>query len=114
MARLKLSEYRPCVVHGANALFHRWSNSFISPECPNRTCAIVEFEDGLVAEVEPSEIRFSDSRDIFRPQTEYSIDEINNEAWILCPLCDEKVCVGRFECNNIKKHIDRKRKEAEK
>lgn len=33
-------------------------------------------------------------------------DMINCAAWIVCPMCDKKVCVGRFNCNEIKNFIN--------
>ena len=44
---------------------------------------------------------------------EYPKDIINAAAWIVCPVCDEKVCVGRFECDEIKGYIDRNYKESQ-
>ena len=39
-------------------------------------------------------------------------DEYNDAAgWIVCPMCDEPKCVGRFVCPEIKKWADRKRQE---
>ena len=32
-------------------------------------------------------------------------------CWIVCPWCDEKKCVGRFDCPDIKAWIDEKKKE---
>lgn len=66
-------EYRPCWVYGKRALFHRWADS-ARPAYPRKsdeskdgkTCqlwcvhAIVEFEDGTVQRVWPSDVKFAD------------------------------------------------------
>lgn len=31
-------------------------------------------------------------------------------AFIVCPLCDERKCVGRFECKEIKEWIEKKKR----
>lgn len=68
---IKTAEYRPCFVNGRRALFHRWVDN-ARPAVPRgmrlEECdrpqqlwtvqAIVEFEDGQVARVWPSEIEF--------------------------------------------------------
>lgn len=68
------NEYRPCYVKGRKALFHRWINS-ASPALPKgmdandekarffqhrSTCGLVEYEDGTLARVWPTDIRFAD------------------------------------------------------
>lgn len=30
---------------------------------------------------------------------------------VCCPMCDEKKCVGRFECPEIKQYIEKHREE---
>lgn len=71
------SEYRPCLVNGKNALFHRWEDaSRLVPPSPavgghpggrvSGVLAIVEFEDGTVDEVPPSAVKFLDSDWLFR------------------------------------------------
>lgn len=61
--------YRPCYVGGKKALFHRWSDysqlvnagalvGGFHAGTVKETRAIVEFEDGTVAEVEPAKLRF--------------------------------------------------------
>lgn len=42
---------------------------------------------------------------------DYSKDVINAATWIVCPICDEKVCVGRFECDVIHDYLERNCKE---
>ena len=32
-------------------------------------------------------------------------------TWVVCPWCDEKKCVGRFNCDDIARWIDGKKKE---
>lgn len=40
------------------------------------------------------------------------IDEYMKAAcWIVCPMCDEPKCVGRFNCPEIKAWIEKKRRE---
>ena len=64
-------EYRPCLVAGRKALFHRWA-----PKAELRMASalgapgwqlcqlfgIVEYEDGQVSEVYPDKIRFLDNK----------------------------------------------------
>ena len=39
------------------------------------------------------------------------IDEYMKAAfWIVCPMCDEPKCVGRFNCLEIKAWIEKKRR----
>ena len=35
----------------------------------------------------------------------YDKELIDAAAWVVCPLCDEKKCVGRFECIQIRDRI---------
>lgn len=28
-------------------------------------------------------------------------------CWVCCPVCDEKKCVGRFECEEIKEYMEK-------
>lgn len=64
-------EYRPCIVDGRKALFHKWErkSEIVPPSMlkgghsGGTVCcdlAIVEFESGDVAEVLPERIRFTD------------------------------------------------------
>ena len=64
---IRTAEYRPCYVDGRKALFHRWGlkakaimkSSDGSLSTPFEiTLAIVEYEDGQIAEVPPDAIRF--------------------------------------------------------
>lgn len=69
------SEYRPCIVNGKKALFHRWTErANIIPPSPmapgvishdggviKDTAGIIEYEDGTVAEVYTINIRFVDN-----------------------------------------------------
>lgn len=65
-------EYRPCYVTGRRALFHRWADTRrpVTPRGMDETetdrryqvwhvHAIVEFEDGTLARVWPSEVQFA-------------------------------------------------------
>lgn len=67
--KVKFSEYRPCIVGGRRALFHRWADqAHVAPPSvlrgghPGgqiwRTVGVVEYEDGTVHEAYPHEIRF--------------------------------------------------------
>ena len=78
---LQTAEYRPCYVNGEKALFHRWVDrrEIIGPSplkgghsggVISFTNAIVEFENGNVAEVLPRDICFADN--IF---SEYAFNE---------------------------------------
>lgn len=64
---------RPCIVDGQKALFHRWTDS-AGPKTPRGLEAetdtayqrwnvhgIVEFENGVITRVWPSEIQFADT-----------------------------------------------------
>lgn len=58
------NSYRPCYVEGRVALFHGWftepMRSFRNPEPTNMAYGLVEFENGNMRKVNPSEIRFMD------------------------------------------------------
>lgn len=32
---------------------------------------------------------------------------MKHATWIVCPMCDLDRCVGRFDCPDIKREIDR-------
>lgn len=66
-------EYRPCIVKGKKALFHRWADKsqVISPGIAVGShpggqvwivIGIVEYEDGTVHECYPHEVRFCDNK----------------------------------------------------
>lgn len=57
----KSGEYRPCITTTTDkrALFHRWVEEV------GMTLALLEFEDGHLAKVNPKNIRFLDSRGMF-------------------------------------------------
>lgn len=65
------SEYRPCIVNGRKAVFHRWHEFCNVVEASpliggapagqiKYTLGTVEFEDGTVEEVAPHRIKFND------------------------------------------------------
>lgn len=65
------SEYRPCIVNGKKAVFHRWHEfcnvieaSIMVGGAPagqiKYTLGTVEFEDGTIEEVAPHQIKFED------------------------------------------------------
>lgn len=65
-------DFRPCLVDGRNAMWHRWTirEEIVPPSimkgghCGGHvSClfALVEYEDGTVAEVLPHKVRFLDS-----------------------------------------------------
>lgn len=69
---VKYSEYRPCIVDKKKALFHRWEEraNIVSPSpmvgghsggVIRDVAGIVEFEDGTIAEVYATNIRFVDN-----------------------------------------------------
>lgn len=33
------------------------------------------------------------------------VDKESEVAWIICPLCDEDKCVGRYNCKQIADYI---------
>lgn len=64
-------DYRPCLVDGRKALFHKWERvrEIVLPSLTKgghdggTVCgdmAIVEYEDGQIAEVKPERIKFVD------------------------------------------------------
>lgn len=64
---IKTSEYRPCIVKGKKAIFHRWeekqkNDKLTLSEIIKETVGIVEFEDGKVKEVFPPHIKFCDNK----------------------------------------------------
>jgi hypothetical protein len=67
------TDYRPCIVKDRKALFHRWSDKskVLAPSYTigghrggeeRLTVGIVEYEDGVVTECYPWEIRFCDDK----------------------------------------------------
>lgn len=64
------NEYRACFVNGKKALFHRYEeyrgserDLFSIPPIPtSKLLAIVEFENGTVERVDPTQIRFCDRK----------------------------------------------------
>lgn len=70
------SEYRPCLVGGKKALFHKWVEraELVAPSplrgghqggVVSAVLALIEFETGDVAEVYPNKLRFLDSKGQF-------------------------------------------------
>lgn len=66
-------ELRPCIVKNRKALFHKWNEkSHIVEPSPmigghvggviKHTVAIIEYEDGVVTECYPYEIKFTDNK----------------------------------------------------
>ena len=37
---------------------------------------------------------------------------IKKACIVCCPLCDEKKCVGRYNCNEIKRFVDKRKSEV--
>lgn len=65
------SEYRPCIVKGRKALFHRWEDKAEIRDAVLRgtvsgvvkgTVAIIEYEDGVITECYPYEVKFCDNK----------------------------------------------------
>lgn len=70
---IETGEYRPCLADGKKALFHRWEDKskIVEPSVMvgghnggvlKYTVAIVEYENGSVAEVFPNYIKFVDGK----------------------------------------------------
>lgn len=68
--------YRPCIVEGMQALFHRWEDvsKIVAPSLLKGghpggelrgTFAIVEMEDGSVRRVQPQDLRFTDNAKLY-------------------------------------------------
>lgn len=38
--------------------------------------------------------------------------EMKIACMVCCPMCDEKKCIGRYNCNEIKKYIEEHKKEG--
>lgn len=85
-------EYRPCLVHGQEALFHRWSviSNLVgaSPLIGGHpggtvscTLGIVEFESGVIKEVAPKDIVFTDSPAMWREYGVSEHHEVHREYW---------------------------------
>ena len=74
---IKNSEYRPCIVKGKKALFHRWNVIPLGIPIPmtkrqekkyaaakrivDCTVAIIEYEDGKIRNCNPTDIQFVDN-----------------------------------------------------
>lgn len=67
------AEYRPCFAEGKKALFHKWieESEIVAPSVMvgghnggviKAAFAIVEYEDGTIAKVEPHKIKFADGK----------------------------------------------------
>lgn len=71
----KSGEYRPCITTTTDkrALFHRWVEEV------GMTLALLEFEDGHLAKVNPKNIRFLDSPGIFSDICWNMGDEIDED-----------------------------------
>lgn len=102
-------ELRPCIVkNSVNALFHCWNfrsrvigESYLRGGHPagqiSATFAIVEYEDGTIHEVEPTQIRFVDNvmKEYTFPEMEKNTDKVKNEWKPLkrvnhvCPKCGQ-------------------------
>ena len=37
--------------------------------------------------------------------------QMKEACWVVCPWCDETKCVGRFECEEVKKYVEKLRGE---
>lgn len=88
------AEYRPCYVNGRRAMFHRWVNT-ANPALPKgmgandekarffqhrSTHGLVEFEDGSVARVWPSDIRFADGGH-FEQGVWLTAEQLGGQRW---------------------------------
>ena len=90
---IKTAEYRPCIVEGRKALFHRWHtiSNVLSPSPMigghpggqiTYTRAIIEYEDGTVSQCNPTDITFCDP-----PHKEYCFGAEQEE-----PSCPPRYC----------------------
>lgn len=106
---IKTTEYRPCLVDGKKALFHRWSvKAEVVGESPLRgghsggqlmgTLGIVEFEDGTVGEYYPNRIKFLDSKNLF---SELAWDSKDESKFFKCD------CGYEFRANSDNYLIER-------
>ena len=64
---MKISaELRPCMIKNTKALFHRWSDNIVQNGLREHvgtiTMAIVEYDDGSIGTVYPTEIKFISSK----------------------------------------------------
>lgn len=73
---IRTAEYRPCIVDGENAFFHRWLTTAYVVDASLMigghpagqvmdTVGLVEMEDGAVRKIAPTSIRFLDGRERF-------------------------------------------------
>ena len=87
---ISTSEYRPCILDGMKALFHRWEEkSWVVPPSPlvgghsggtvRGVYAIVELEDGTVREVEPSAIKFDTTDRRFETLRRHCLGQFEDE-----------------------------------
>ena len=53
-------ELRPCYIKGRKALFHKWSINYINHTSVE--VGIIEYDNGVVTECYPHEIRFVDRK----------------------------------------------------
>ena len=116
---------RPCIVQGSRAIWHRWRDS-ARPKHGSRletdenadyfqvwnVHAIVEFEDGTVARVWPSNVQFVDGgafADFEWPETEEELPWTPEESKALPPNALGTAGLGynkrRFMCPNCGKQV---------
>lgn len=41
--------------------------------------------------------------------SEMTAQEIKTACFVCCPMCDEKKCIGRFNCEEIKRFVEKER-----
>lgn len=68
---IRTAEYRPCMVGGKKAIFHRWESPVQRYGCENprelpRTMAIIELESGEVKRAFPEKVRFLDTGNLMQ------------------------------------------------
>lgn len=87
-------ELRPCFARGRKAIFHRWINS-AHPVPPRgmelndqtryfqfrRTEALVEYEDGTIDRVYPTDLKFIDGGSFSKFDWSNAGDEIDPSRW---------------------------------
>ena len=81
---IKSAEYRPCLVNGEDALFHKWATKdeaifhFDDVEKISMNCGIVEYRDGTIKEVRPESIQFLDSEELFHETAGFEKEEVKD------------------------------------
>lgn len=46
-------------------------------------------------------------------RSEASDSAISDAAWVVCPMCDEPVCPGRFKCSILTEYVHKAESQKE-